>query len=227
MVNRIEKNQQEESVLIMARRPSEAGFSLLELMVSLGIAGILMAGIFAAYYTQLRAHMTQQLTVEMQQNLRASMQIMAREIRMAGYNPTTTAGAGITTMLANSFQFTSDLDGNGDTAGTDENVRYGINANGDLGRDTGGGLQPVAEFIDALNYVYLDEDGNITTNPSDVRSVQVTIVGRSSRVIPAIFNRQTDTQNYMNQRGQVILPAPNDRFRRMVISSDIKCRNLG
>lgn len=209
------------------RRPSEAGFSLLELMVSLGIAGILMAGIFAVYHTQLRAHMTQQLTVEMQQNLRAAMQIMAREVRMAGYNPTTSAGAGITTMLANSFQFTSDLDGNGDTAGTNENVRYGINANGDLGRDTGGGLQDVAEFIDALNFVYLDEDGNITINPSDVRSVQVTIVGRSSLAIPALFNRQTDNQTYRNQQGQVLLPAPNDLFRRMIITSDIKCRNLG
>jgi type IV pilus assembly protein PilW len=215
----------------MAALHSNRGFSLLELMVSLVVASILMAGIYAAYITQLRAHMTQQLTVEMQQNLRAAMQIMAREIRMAGYNPTTTAGSGITTMFANSFGFTADLNGNGTTnvAGVDtnENVRYAINANGDLGRDTGGGLQPVAEFIDALNFVYLDEDGNITSDPTDVRSVQVTFVGRSSRIIPALFNRQTDTQTYRNQQGQVLLPAPNDLFRRMIITSDIKCRNLG
>ena len=76
-------------------------------------------------------------------------------------------------------------------------------------------------------FVYLDEDGNITINPSDVRSVQMTIVGRSSQVIPVLFNQQTDTQTYINQQGQVILPARNDLFRRMVITSDIKCRNLG
>jgi type IV pilus assembly protein PilW len=212
---------------------SRAGFTLLELMVAMAVTAILLAGIYATYITQLRAHLTQQLTVEMQQNLRAAMEMMTREIRMAGYDPTRSAGAGITTMLGNSFRFTVDLNANGTlsngTTDTNEDIEYGINGNGDLGRQTqgGGGLQALVENIDALNFVYLDGDRNIATNPADVRSVQVTLVGRSSRVLPALFNRQMDTRTYRNQQGQVILPAQNDFFRRMIVTSEIKCRNLG
>jgi len=36
-----------------------------------------------------------------------------------------------------------------------------------------------------------------------------------------------DDQDYMNQQGAVILPAQNDRFRRIVLSTDVFCRNLG
>lgn len=206
---------------------AEGGFTLIELMVAMAVVSILLVGIYATYVTQLRSHITQQLTLEMQQNLRVAMQVMARDIRMAGYDPTKLADAGVTTMLANSLRFTADLDEDGTVTGTDEDVSYAINVNGALGRDVGSGLQPLAENIDALNFVFLDEDRNSTSNPNDVRSIQVTIVGRSSRTVPVLFNQQTDRQVYRNQQGQVILPAQNDSFRRMILSSDIKCRNLG
>ena len=202
------------------------GFTLIELMVAMVVASILLVGIYAAYVTQLRSHLTQQMTIEMQQNLRVAMQIMASDIRMAGYDPTRDADAGVVIMLANNFRFTADLDEDSAIVGA-EDVRYAINSNGSLGRDIGGGLQPVAENIDALNFVFLDEDRNVTGDPDAVRSVQVTIVGRSSKTMPAMFNRQTDNQVYRNQQGQVILPSPNDTFRRMILTSEIKCRNLG
>ena len=231
------------------------GFTLIELMVALAITSILLAGIYTIYITQLKSHQTQQLIVEMQQNLRAAMLIIERDIRMAGYNPTRTAGAGILTMLGNSFEFTMDVTGgeddgidndndtnvdeadetafsDGDVADANEQIRYalGTNASGFpfLGRelDGAGGLQPVAESIDALNFVYLDSAGNVTTDPLQVKSVQVTIVGRSSNVVPAMFFQQTDTQTYRNQQGQIVLPIQNDNFRRIIVTSDIKCRNL-
>jgi hypothetical protein len=31
---------------------------------------------------------------------------------------------------------------------------------------------------------------------------------------------------YRNQQGDVILAAPNDNFRRMMLSTVVKCRNL-
>lgn len=227
----LKKRQRSARIPLQHRLGTNEGFTLIELMVAMAVTSILLAGIYTTYITQLRSHLTQQMTLEMQQNLRAAMQIMARDIRMAGYDPTKDADAGVVTMLANNFQFTADLNENGTTnvAGvdTEEDVRYAINSNGSLGRDIGGGLQPVAENIDALNFVYLDEDRNVTTNPNDVTSVQVTIVGRSSRTIPVMFNRQTDSQVYFNQQGQIILPAQNDAFRRMILTSDIKCRNLG
>ncbi len=215
---------------------SNKGFTLIELMVALAVTSILLAGIYTTYITQLKSHLTQQLLVEMQQNLRGSMQLIEREIRMAGYDPTQSAGAGVTTMLANSFRFTMDLNGDGDfvdpaaASGKDpnEDVRYGINTSGSLGREVNGagGLQPLAEFTDALNFVYLDKDSNVTNDPLLVKSVQVTIVSRSSQTVPVMFFRQTDNQTYLNQQGTIVLPARNDQFRRMAVTTDIKCRNL-
>ena len=112
---------------------SSKGFTLIELMVAMAITSVFMAAVFAACITQLRSHITQQQIVEMQQNLRAAMQLIQRDIRMAGHDPLRSAGGGITTMLATSLGFTTDVtggesdgidndnDGLVDAADTDEN----------------------------------------------------------------------------------------------------------
>jgi len=207
------------------------GFTLIELMVALALTSIIMAGIMAAYVSQLKAHVTQQTIVEMQQNLRSAMQHMEKEIRMAGYDdPNKTSVAGLTTVLANTFGFSMDLNDDGDVNDSNETVRYTIATNTSgiqcLMRNTGGGNRPIAENIEALNFVYLDRFRLPTNVAMDVRSVQITIVAKSSRVNPGFFNIQTDNQVYTNQQGAVVLPAMNDTFRRMAITTDIKCRNL-
>jgi len=207
------------------------GFTLIELMVALAMTSIIMAGIMAAYISQLKSHVTQQTIVEMQQNLRSAMQHMEKEIRMAGYDdPNKTSVAGLTTVLANTFGFNMDLNDDGDVGDPNETVIYtvALNASGIqcLMRNTGGGNQPVAENIEALNFVYLDRFRVPTNVAMDVRSVQITMVARSSRVNPGFFNIQTDNQVYRNQQGAIVLPAMNDTFRRMAVTTDIKCRNL-
>ena len=207
------------------------GFTLIELMVALALTSIIMAGIMAAYISQLKAHVTQQTIVEMQQNLRSAMQNMEKEIRMAGYDdPNKTSVAGLTTVLANTFGFTMDLNDDGDVGDSNETVIYTLAANASgtqcLMRNTGGGNQPIAENIEALNFVYLDRFRVPTNVAMDVRSVQITIVAKSSKVNPGFFNIQTDNQVYMNQQGAIVLPAMNDTFRRMAVTTDIKCRNL-
>jgi len=207
------------------------GFTLIELMVALALTSIIMAGIMAAYVSQLKTHITQQTIVEMQQNLRSAMQHMEKEVRMAGYDdPNKTSVAGLTTVLANTFGFTMDLNDDGDVSDPNETVLYTIAANTAgtqcLMRNTGGGNRPIAENVEVLNFVYLDRFRVPTNVAMDVRSVQITIVAKSSRVNPGFFNIQTDNQVYMNQQGAIVLPAMNDSFRRMAMTTDIKCRNL-
>jgi len=207
------------------------GFTLIELMVALALTSIIMAGIMAAYISQLKSHVTQQTIVEMQQNLRSAMQHMEKEIRMAGYDdPNKASVASLTTVLANTFGFTMDLNDDGDVSDPNETVLYTLAANTSgiqcLMRNTGGGNQPIAENIEALNFVYLDRFRVPTNVAIDVRSVQITIVAKSSRVNPVLFNRQIDNQVYRNQQGAIVLPAMNDTFRRMAVMTDIKCRNL-
>ncbi len=207
------------------------GFTLIELMVAMALTSIIMAGIISTYVSQLKSHVTQQTIVEMQQNLRSAMQHMEKEIRMAGYDdPNMPSVASITTVLANTFGFTMDLNDDGDVGDANETIIYTLAANTAgvqcLMRNTGGGNVPIAENVEALNFVYLDGLRIPTNVAMDVRSVQITIVARSSRVNPGFFNRQIDNQVYRNQQGAVVLPAMNDTFRRMAITTDIKCRNL-
>lgn len=63
------------------------GFTLIELMIAMVIGLIVMGSIYTMYISYQRAQVTQQLVVDMQQNGRAAIALMKREIRMAGYNP--------------------------------------------------------------------------------------------------------------------------------------------
>ena len=131
--------------------------------------------------------------------------------------------------------------GDGDTNDPNETVRYVLNndANEDgiadgtpchLGRDTGGGRQPAADNIDALNFVYLDASGNVlstpVSNPNNIRTIQVTMVAREGTRVPVLSYKTTDNRTYQNQQGQVVLPAQNDNFRRLILTSNIYCRNM-
>jgi type IV pilus assembly protein PilW len=117
-----------------------------------------------------------------------------------------------------------DLDADG---ASDELVRDDVNS--------GAGPQLLAENIDQLNYVYLDGSRNalndMTTpvDPAvlpDIRSIQVTMVARSG----AMDRKYTNNNTYQNQNpggSEVIYTAAGDNFRRRLLSTEIKCRNLG
>jgi type IV pilus assembly protein PilW len=224
---------------------SQKGFSLLELMVAMAIASVVMAAISTFYHSQLKTHVTQQELVDMQQDARAAMYMMTREIRMAGYDP---LNSGATIRLADVAQiaFDSDNDGTADgliNAGT-ERFYYALSndADGDgmadgtpCNLERGGwnaalnpeDLNTVALNIDALNFVYLDSAGDTTSDLEAIRSVQITLVARSGEHVRALMRKRADSTTYTNQQGTVILPAPNDNFRRIRLTAAVKVRNLG
>jgi prepilin-type N-terminal cleavage/methylation domain-containing protein len=81
------------------RNDHEKGFTLVEFLVAIGISAIVLAAIYSVYYAQQKSYVVQEQVAEMQQNLRAAMYIMAREIRMAGYDPTGRGVAAIQMMI--------------------------------------------------------------------------------------------------------------------------------
>ena len=60
----------------MQRFKSNNGFTVLELAIALAISGVVLAGIYATYRSQLKTHTTQRYVVEMQQNTRAAMYLI-------------------------------------------------------------------------------------------------------------------------------------------------------
>jgi type IV pilus assembly protein PilW len=148
-----------------------------ELIVAMAIAGIVMGAIYSTYKSQQDSYVTQTHVVEMQQNLRAALYVIGRDIRMAGFNPTgITDLAGFVTSLVDgdttettdstNMAFTIDDDANGaiNTDDGDEQIAYRLDSNR-LQKYTydavdGWDWRTVAENIDAIDFVYLDDNGN-------------------------------------------------------------------
>ena len=222
---------------------NDAGFTLIELMVAMALSGLVMIGIFSVYRAGVKNHITQNAMAEMQQDIRAGMHMMAREIRIAGYDPTRSASSAITTAMVDEIVFDADLSEDGTLSATpappaltDVKIRYAL-TNDNLGRELwGGGLQPVALNIDALNFVYLDSNhdpipapGGVVnaSNIPNIRAIQITIVARSGRSVPALIESSRDLRIYRNQQGDIILPAQGDYFKRELLTAEIKVRNMG
>ncbi len=61
------------------------GMTLIELLVGLSVSGILIAGIYRTFVSQQHTFTVQEQIVDMQQNVRLSINRMTRELRMAGF----------------------------------------------------------------------------------------------------------------------------------------------
>lgn len=62
------------------------GVTLIELLVALVISGIVIAAIYRLFIVQTRAYTVQDQAVEVQQTVRSAMEILLRDLRMAGYD---------------------------------------------------------------------------------------------------------------------------------------------
>ena len=216
------------------------GFTLIELLVAMTVGLVVMAGVSATFRSQQKSYLLQEQVAAMQQNLRAAMYHMEREIRMAGCDPNQTVDAQFVTANATSITFTQDLRGDtegsqpdGDTDDPNENITYYLNGDELRRNDLNGiGDQVIADNISALNFVYLnqagtriddDSAGNVTTSILQIRSVEITLLARTGRGDRGFQNNTV----YTNRPGDNIFVATGDNFRRKLLTTCITCRNLG
>ncbi len=66
----------------------KTGFTVIELMLALSISSILIAAAYRTFVGQHEVYEVQNQVMEMQQGVRVAMDILARDIRMAGFNST-------------------------------------------------------------------------------------------------------------------------------------------
>ena len=158
------------------------GFTIIELLIALAISGIVSAALITTFLSQQKSYVVQENVAEMQQNLRGGMEMMTREIRLAGYDRQNVGGMGIldisprdinnnidVTMNGNgAIQVAADFNNNGVSDASDI-ISFSIadspigtpDGNLDLTRDAGAGRQLLAENIEAMGVAFAyDEDGD-------------------------------------------------------------------
>ena len=107
--------------MIEKKRKQEHGVTLIELMVVLVIAAILVGGVYTLFMTQQRSYSVQDQVTGVQQDARAALSIMTRDIRMAGL----LIGSGSDGFNVNGAQFAI-TPANGGAGNTDSiTVAYG------------------------------------------------------------------------------------------------------
>jgi type IV pilus assembly protein PilW len=65
---------------------NKRGVSLVELLVALAICAVVVAGAYRFFITQTRVYAVQDQAIEAQQNVRLAMEILLRDLRMAGFD---------------------------------------------------------------------------------------------------------------------------------------------
>ncbi len=171
------------------RRKGQAGFSLIELMVALGVTLIVMtiAGQILAMSLQVRTRENQRS--EAIADAQRALQMMTRDISNAGLGLSTNGLAdddpdedtfGEIRVRSNLNAFTENP---ADTGDPDEDVVYSLIANGTVSppqslitrQDVNSGqITQIANRVDALQFTFLKADGTAATVPA-AEKVRITV----------------------------------------------------
>ncbi|MBI5374253.1 MAG: prepilin-type N-terminal cleavage/methylation domain-containing protein [Candidatus Schekmanbacteria bacterium] len=98
----------------MKNAKSYKGFTLIEIMVSVVLASIILVTLYSLFTSQQKTYNSQDLIVEMQQNVRTALDTMVRDLRTMGYGIPTVSNPSaieaITSATENSITFKVDMD---------------------------------------------------------------------------------------------------------------------
>jgi type IV pilus assembly protein PilW len=169
---------------------AKKGFTAVELLISLAILSITLSSIYGLYTSFIRVHTREGVKIRVQQNVRFSLDMMIRDIRMAGLDPEKTFDFGIASPLyPQRIKFTADRDMDGELDQPDaadgidesdlENMEYAYN-----GTDTiemilyksDGTEEMRATLVDNvtdLAFTYFDADDATTSAAEDVRTIEI------------------------------------------------------
>lgn len=178
------------------------GFTLVEVLIALGIAGVVMAAVYTVYNYYLKTSTGQERKLEIQQESRIAMERLSKDTRAAGcyykQTPVLQAGAGV-------FEFEADTDP--DPARGPWKIKYEIDAiaktlkrsSGEWNSGTGSynaySTQVLASHITGLQFNYYDAGGNVTADPALIRKVDIQLTATTDYINPATRNLDTITLN--------------------------------
>lgn len=179
-------------------RNRSAGFTLVELLVVIAIISVMLAALVGLFTTLSKSYTTEEVKADAQQDLRAAADLMIRDIRLAGLDPTLSGNFGVIKAEDLEIRFTLDSDASGSFNGTVdaanfEDISYKVDGSQLKQSLYGGGFQPVIDNVTLPNpgnpvFIYLDEDDNQIATPvsaSDLSNIRVVLVQNMTVQPPA------------------------------------------
>jgi type IV pilus assembly protein PilW len=170
--------------------PNNGGFTLIELMIALALGMIVMASVATTFTTQTRAYSAQEQINQMEQNARGALDIMSREIKMAGYKPNGGSVTGVVSYTSTSLTIQADLNADGaiSTSASDyEQIAYAYDStNKKITRQVGGATAAtLAENISAFAFTYYQASGTTTaTSATNIRRIKIAITAKTEKPDP-------------------------------------------
>jgi type IV pilus assembly protein PilW len=178
------------------------GFTLIELLVALALAAIFLLATMSIANMSIRSYGDQERVSDAQQSVRAALDLMVRDIRMAGYDPMAishgpTTGIGILAATETMLQFSADLNADRADSGGSENLTYFYDAGSKRLRQKEGGKaypQTFIEKVSDLKFSYLDANGGPPAGLGDIAVVVVALTVQNRYQKGGTFERTLTTR---------------------------------
>ena len=168
----------DEKTIRQDRCVKNAGFTLIELMVAMVIAGIMIIVMYRVFDYSAKMNVKLVVSADTQEAVRIAMDYMTEQIRIAGLDPLLTGGFGIEEAEESKIRFTLDRNMDGILNNrfeermtfrlVDNQLQVGL-YEGTASED----FQPFADNVTALEFHYFDSDGEQTENPDAVEMVDI------------------------------------------------------
>jgi prepilin-type N-terminal cleavage/methylation domain-containing protein len=158
-----------------------AGFTLVEVMMVIAIVSIVFGSVYRSFDIFNRSYTTENVKAGVQQKTRIGVDLMARDIRLAGLDPLGLTNAGFISGGTNSasIQFSADHNYDGDLDDPFENITYALNGS-ILEQTSDLGSGPVAatllDNVTDLTFTYLDATDTPLAEPVAVDEIRTVLI---------------------------------------------------
>jgi prepilin-type N-terminal cleavage/methylation domain-containing protein len=186
---------------------SNQGLTLVELLVTTMILGVVLVVVTGMFLSTNRLHSRTARRAEVQMSSRAGMSLMTTELRQAGADPgdPQIGLVGLVTADSNAIRVRADLNGDGaiQTTEPSEDVTYTFNvAQKAIFRDPGAGAVVAVPNVTNMSLTYFDDANAIITplplsavNAARVRAIGVTITSEDKDSRPITLTTRVTLRN--------------------------------